>query len=1187
VIGVAARISVVVPVYNVAPYLEACLGSLARQTVRDLEIVLVNDGSTDTSPQIAEGFVSRDSRFRLVHQDNAGLGAARNTGVRHASGEFLVFVDSDDLVPAEAYELLLAALDETGSDFACGDVRRFTSSETSRVGFLTRAFERRRLRTHVTRFPPLVADRMAWNKLFRRSFWDAHGFRFPEGVFYEDIPVTLPAHYLARSVDVIRQPVYLWRRREGVDLSLSQRRTELKALRDRVAAVDYVSRFLEEQGLFVSKAFYERSALGHDLRYFLDALPRGGEEFRRLFIELTNEFIVRADAWALDLPFAIDRLKWELVRRRALPELLEVLRFEDEELLEAAPVRRGRHWYADYPYRADERLRIPERVYRLDTELAPIFRVNRLRWEDDKLRIEGWAYVTMIGAPEPGSQSVALVARRRGSRRRLRLQTEPVYRPDVTAMAAQEFASLDWAGFAATVDARDLIRGAGDTGTWDFGVVIRAGGVTRTTWKGQPAPLHANPSAETTVNGRPVAAALSPAGKLTVEVGEGRPCLRAYVVDEGVVELEGDAGSSVSAADGLKLVRRTGARTLSYPLYVDRASRPRTFLARVPLVDLLSAPDEDLEDEARREKDGAVWDVQLGEPDRLAPLAFPSDVPEWKETMNGREVALERSGGGSLALAERPSRAVIKSVGWSGEKLVLAGSLLGPPADYRLVLRASRHGQTIFGDVGYDADAGRFAAETTPGSLSSVTGARPLPAGLWDIVLVADGLRGQPPILAGHLLDGLPASAEIDGKRFHVGVGDRNAPVLAVERDLDDGERGGFAQRRLRSSVYRRHRGEPLRDVVVYECFDGRSYSDSPRAIHEELCRRQAPFEHLWVVQDAAFEVRATARPLRHGSQEYYEALARARYVVANDYWPRWFVRRPGQTCLQTWHGGPLKHAGLALADRPKAVRAYRRALSQRPENWELVLSPAPLSTPVIRSAFPVGDVLETGLPRTDLLFAPDRERVAEEVRARLGISGRRVVLYAPTYLDHLEYRSLERLDLVREVSVFAADSGYGDAYRQPELLDLVALREGLDDDHVVLFRKHRRVLDRLPPRAAASVLDVSEYPDVMELLLVADILVTDYSSIVFDYISTGRPIVFFTPGLADYRDDVRGFSIDFEAVAPAPLLATTDEVVDAVRDPEAVRAGYRERYEAFAASYCALTDGQASKRVVDRVFEW
>jgi CDP-glycerol glycerophosphotransferase len=372
---------------------------------------------------------------------------------------------------------------------------------------------------------------------------------------------------------------------------------------------------------------------------------------------------------------------------------------------------------------------------------------------------------------------------------------------------------------------------------------------------------------------------------------------------------------------------------------------------------------------------------------------------------------------------------------------------------------------------------------------------------------------------------------------------------------------------------------------VVYESFEGTQYSDSPRAIHEELVRRKVPLEHLWVVRDAAFDVPGTARALKQGSTEYYDALASSRYVVANDCYPRWFLRREGQTCLQTWHGGPLKTTGLALADRPKAVRAYWRGLAERAQNWRLVLSPGSFATPIIRAAFPAGEVLETGLPRSDLLLRPEREQLAEDVRRVLGLADERVVLYAPTYLDHLEHRGSQRADRLRDVPEYAADLDEH-AYRQGPLLDLEALNHGLPEGPALLYRRHRRVLDRLPKTKAPGVLDVSDYPDVMDLLLVADVLVTDYSSIVFDFACTGKPILFYTPTFEEYRDEIRGFSLDFEAVAPGPLLRTSEDLATALRDPDSIRAAYDERYAAFVESYCGLSDGRASERVVDRVFD-
>src|ERR1043166_8445137 len=207
-------ISVVVPIYNVEEYLEPCLESIARQTVQDLEVIMIDDGSTDRSGEIAAAFAERDPRFKLVTKENGGLSSARNAGAEHATGEFLAFLDSDDLLPLGAYELLVTPLQETGSDFATGNVRRITAAGVTPTRFLAKAFEQDRLGTHITKFRPLLADRIAPNKLWRRSFWESNGFSFPEGRVHEDIPVVLPAHFAAKSVDVISEPVYLYRGRE-------------------------------------------------------------------------------------------------------------------------------------------------------------------------------------------------------------------------------------------------------------------------------------------------------------------------------------------------------------------------------------------------------------------------------------------------------------------------------------------------------------------------------------------------------------------------------------------------------------------------------------------------------------------------------------------------------------------------------------------------------------------------------------------------------------------------------------------------------------------------------------------------------------------------------------------------------------------------------------------------------------
>jgi CDP-glycerol glycerophosphotransferase len=206
-------------------------------------------------------------------------------------------------------------------------------------------------------------------------------------------------------------------------------------------------------------------------------------------------------------------------------------------------------------------------------------------------------------------------------------------------------------------------------------------------------------------------------------------------------------------------------------------------------------------------------------------------------------------------------------------------------------------------------------------------------------------------------------------------------------------------------------------------------------------------------------------------------------------------------------------------------------------------------------------------MPHNDLLAGPDAETRREHVRRRLGVGeAARVVLYAPTMRDHVVDR-------------------HGN-YRLDLRVDLHRLREAAGPDGVVLFRNHPKVEDPLEAGEDGPVRDVSAYPSTAELLLAADVLITDYSTLMFDFAITRRPMLFFTYDLDRYEHEIRGFYIDFRAQAPGPLLRTEDELLDAVRGlGYGVPAGYEGRYAEFRSSFLPLDDGGAAARVVERVF--
>jgi len=309
--------------------------------------------------------------------------------------------------------------------------------------------------------------------------------------------------------------------------------------------------------------------------------------------------------------------------------------------------------------------------------------------------------------------------------------------------------------------------------------------------------------------------------------------------------------------------------------------------------------------------------------------------------------------------------------------------------------------------------------------------------------------------------------------------------------------------------------------------------------------------------------------PVRRFGRDHFEALARARYVVVPNYRPMepWFHTPVEQVVVQTWHGAPFKRIAL---DNPRwdalTTQQHTEMIKSESARWDYLVSPNPPSTPILRGAFGFeGEMLETGYPRTDVFHAPDREERAAAVRRALGLdTDVRVVLYAPTMRDDHRYS--------------------GNRYSLDMQLDLEAARHELAGDHVMLVRRHAKVVDSVPGVDGSFALDVSSWPDVNELLLATDILISDYSSLMFDFAVTGRPMLFFTYDLADYRDRLRGFYFDPDR-QPGPHLSTSAEVIAAIRDIDAVSAAHAGAYAAFRADFTPWDDGHAAQRLVDRVF--
>lgn len=413
--------------------------------------------------------------------------------------------------------------------------------------------------------------------------------------------------------------------------------------------------------------------------------------------------------------------------------------------------------------------------------------------------------------------------------------------------------------------------------------------------------------------------------------------------------------------------------------------------------------------------------------------------------------------------------------------------------------------------------------------------ARPLPSGDYSVRLDA----GQQPVFEplGQLVPGL---ARVDVEGDHV----------VVSAPLTDRERGATNQARLERE-YRSLAASP-EDAVFFESFYGQNASCNPRALDAAIAADNPDTTRYWSVVDASVEVPDGAVAVIEGSEEWWRVRASARLLVVNDWLRKRWLKRKHQTVLQTWHGTMLKKIAN---DRPGQPPRAKLAAILESRRWDVLLSQNAHSTKVFRSAYRFrGPIWQVGYPRDDALVAGD----GAAIRAKLGIAAdAKVLLYAPTWRD-------DRLGHI-------------------DHLDVAAFTDSLGPGYLTLIRGHSRTLKPGRDVRAGNVLDVTGYPDVTDLFLAADALITDYSSVMFDFSVTGKPMFFYTPDAAHYGERLRGFYFDLASIAPGPVVDGAGELARLIRDPTVV-AIYAARYDAWRARFNPRDDGAAARRVLARL---
>lgn len=390
---------------------------------------------------------------------------------------------------------------------------------------------------------------------------------------------------------------------------------------------------------------------------------------------------------------------------------------------------------------------------------------------------------------------------------------------------------------------------------------------------------------------------------------------------------------------------------------------------------------------------------------------------------------------------------------------------------------------------------------------------------------------------------------------------------------LKDAYKGGKSKTALKDFIYQHifSRLPQKKKLVFFESFGGKGYSDSPKYLYEYMMQHKADYDFVWSVNERQ-DIPGPAKQVTRMSLSYYYYLAKAKYWVTNARMPNKLYKPKNKVYLQTWHGTPLKKlAGdmdnvLMPGTNPAT---YKSNFSNETAKWDYLIAPNAYSSEIFKRAFWFNNtMLDVGYPRNDVLYNSDNEENIRVLKEKMNLpKDKKVVLYAPTWRDDEYY----------EVG----------SYRFDLKLELDKMQRTLGDEYIVVLRMHYLIATNMDiSNYKGFAYDFSSYGDISELYLVSDVLITDYSSVFFDYANLRRPILFYTYDIDKYRDQLRGFYLDMETEIPGPLLTTTEEVIHSLENISTLNEEYKERYEAFYNRFCAWDDGTVSERVVKTVFK-
>ncbi|MCB0326844.1 MAG: CDP-glycerol:glycerophosphate glycerophosphotransferase [Bdellovibrionales bacterium] len=386
----------------------------------------------------------------------------------------------------------------------------------------------------------------------------------------------------------------------------------------------------------------------------------------------------------------------------------------------------------------------------------------------------------------------------------------------------------------------------------------------------------------------------------------------------------------------------------------------------------------------------------------------------------------------------------------------------------------------------------------------------------------------------------------------------------------------------IRRMIKKPHSAKPYKpnslpidsSLVVFESFFGKEYGGQPRYIYEKLLESKKFFKAVWVTNpkycSTKLEIPGDHIQVARGSDEYFRYLARAGYWVNNIKFP--VKEKPHETIyLQTWHGTPLKRLAGDIEIKAGPEVHARNAAYIESRSWDFMLAQNTFSKDIFKRAYNLTcPILDYGYPATDVLRTERQKEFKKRIHEKFRIpESKKIILYAPTWRDDMEKKK----------------GSWEFSFSLP--FDLSKMKKHFANDFSLLMRMHHLVKENfITPETKDFTIDVSGENDATELLCAADILITDYSSIFFDFAYTGKPILFFMHDLDHYISNTRGLYLDVHKELPGPVCKTEEDLFQKLSELKNGHTSYLEKYQAFQSRFLSQQKGDSADRIIDTVFK-